>query len=520
LDDDLAEPPRGVHTDAHAPLSDQELEESAFQLALAREYPGFGGVYYEPGEERLVLAVTEEGHVGLPAAREAVLEAIGEVAPLTGDAPEILSRTVEHSFLEMAEHRARLRPHLFEVPEVVSLGVDEEFNRIKVGVTDTSVTTSLLQVAAELGVPEAMIAVVLDSPAVPRMATTADSLNSRIPDRMLAGGYEVRALWNPAACSLGFTAFPSRRPATKDFVTASYCSAKEYRPETTRHGWQQPNDSSLESRTAPIGWVGEEMADPEPRRCGFLWLKKCRHADALLVQVDTDSADIAFGKIARTNSRVESCPMGSCDTSINQDNPLIRIAATSITLDNQVVDKIGRTTGWTYGSVRETCTDIELPDFDVWITCSDKLDLLSRVGDSGSPVFRYRWKDNDSVAYLAGIMWGGPSTNNDETWMSSLDQIERDLGELVVADWGGPWVNSIEGPRYPPSRVACTWRAHAGGGAGPLRYEWSGALSGTGNPIRGIAGSGWLKVKVTDLRGQSARDSIRIYAGYYDRCDW
>ncbi len=104
--------------------------------------------------------------------------------------------------------------------------------------------------------------------------------------------------------------------------------------------------------------------------------------------------------------------------------------------------------------------------------------------------------------------------------MSSLDQIERDLGELVVADWGGPWVNSIEGPRYPPLRVACTWLAHAGGGAGPLEYEWSGALSGTGNPIRGMAGSGWLKVKVTDLRGQSARDSIRIYAGYYDRCDW
>ena len=442
----------------------------------------------------------------------------------------------------MAEHRARLRPHLFEVSVVVSLGVDEEFNRIKVGVTDTSVTTSLLQVAGELGVPEAMIAVVLYSPAVPRIATTAevpgrpsgtradeqealiaDSLNSRIPDRMLAGGYEVRALYNPGACSLGFTAFPSRRPPTKTFVTASHCSRKEYEPETDKHQWQQPHDSSGDSLTAPIGLVGEEMADPKPRRCKFLWLKKCRHADALLVKVDTDSADIAHGKIARTKSRAESCSSGSCDTSIDKNNPLIRITGTSRPLVNQVVDKIGRTTGWTYGTVFETCTDIKLefPERDVWITCSDKANLLGRPGDSGAPVFRYRWNGDDSVAHLVGIMWGSPPEDDDVTWMSSLDQIEKDLGDLVVVDADGPWVGSIEGPRYPPSRSPCTWRAHAYGGVGELKYEWSGAFSGTGNPITHTARSGiWIKVKVTDLRGRSARDSIRIYTDYYDRCDW
>ena len=54
-----------------------------------------------------------------------------------------------------------------------------------------------------------------------------------------------------------------------------------------------------------------------------------------------------------------------------------------------------------------------------------------------------------------------------------------------------------------------------------MKYEWSGAFSGTGNPITRTARSGiWIKVKVTDLRGRSARDSIRIYTDYYDRCDW
>ena len=150
-------------------LTDDELGESPQQLALAREIPGFGGVWCEPGEGsrsegRIVLALTEAGVGDLPRARGAVLAAMGQFAPPTADAPEVLGRVVEHTFLEMAEHRARLRPHLFEMDEVVSLSVDEEFNRIKVGVTDFAFASAVEEVAADLGVPVAMLEIVRGSP--------------------------------------------------------------------------------------------------------------------------------------------------------------------------------------------------------------------------------------------------------------------------------------------------------------------------------------------------------------------
>lgn len=42
-------------------------------------------------------------------------------------------------------------------------------------------------------------------------------------------------------------------------------------------------------------------------------------------------------------------------------------------------------------------------------------------------------------------------------------------------------------------------------------YRWSGVLTGLGNPVEGtVLESGYLKLKVTDMRGRSDQDSIHI----------
>jgi hypothetical protein len=97
----------------------------------------------------------------------------------------------------------------------------------------------------------------------------------------------------------------------------------------------------------------------------------------------------------------------------------------------EMFDKVGRTTGWTYGFVKKTCVDMNRPDYSGGgfgrILCQDWTSYKRAGGDSGSPVFR--WYGN--TVRLAGIHWGG-ITEGGVTYgvMSAMWNIEKDLGAL------------------------------------------------------------------------------------------
>ena len=85
VDDDPAEPQRARGLDAgEAVPGFEDLGESQLMVDLAREIPGFGGVYYEPGGERLVVAMTEASRAEFPAARQVVLSHLA-TAEVTGE---------------------------------------------------------------------------------------------------------------------------------------------------------------------------------------------------------------------------------------------------------------------------------------------------------------------------------------------------------------------------------------------------------------------------------------------------
>lgn len=74
--------------------------------------------------------------------------------------------------------------------------------------------------------------------------------------------------------------------------------------------------------------------------------------------------------------------------------------------ENETLEKVGRTTGWSSGSVEDTCTDYSSsisgePDWTK--LCSDRVDFAIQGGDSGSPVFY--WKPDGTVE-LRGIVFG------------------------------------------------------------------------------------------------------------------
>jgi hypothetical protein len=97
-------------------------------------------------------------------------------------------------------------------------------------------------------------------------------------------------------------------------------------------------------------------------------------------------------------------------------------------VQGQEANKIGRTTGWTYGTVTETCVDVLASGTNHIRLCQSIVDAGVNSGDSGSPVFALR---RGSDVTLLGILWGGSTDEaNPEFAFSPLSGVERELGSL------------------------------------------------------------------------------------------
>ena len=330
------------------------------------------------------------------------------------------------------------------------------------------------------------------------------------PDSAWRGGYQIAS--NASWCTLGFVAY--NETGQKVAITNSHCTDNDFAFDGGYFG--QPTRTWTHAR---------EIEDPNPKWC--LWWQppikigpipivpplplphKCRDADAAVLGVDWE--DIGWGQIARTIDRsgCENCAMS---VKIDQDNPTISITGVrSYNIANEILHKIGRTTGWTYGAVEQTCEDYLLPWVKVVINCTDVVDYSSDPGDSGSPVFSY--DDLRKEAELRGIHFAYLPWPASDGVMSDIRQIEKDLlredGERFRYVDPGPPTVWIEGPdtvEYWP----CKWEAHPKG-AKPFTYLWSGILSGAEKEVQGfVTESGWLKVVVRDLMDRPGEDSLYV----------
>jgi hypothetical protein len=224
-------------------------------------------------------------------------------------------------------------------------------------------------------------------------------------------------------------------------------------------------------------------------------------------------ADTAIDRwrIART---VDTSPCGCehCVQSLEIDSgdPTFVVSARNNNVfENELLNKVGRKSGWTRGNVEDTCDD--KVGTDGWIRlCSDRVDLALDDGDSGAPVFSML---PDSTVELRGVVWGEQECclGYYDMWMSDLNQIQKDLGTLIVYDPGPPGV-TIDGLTEVTPDVWCSWDAIVSDGVPPYTYQWWGMFSGSGTSIDGFVGSsgGVLFVKVTDGFGRQATDAISI----------
>jgi hypothetical protein len=370
-------------------------------VRIGREIPGFGGLFYDEQGRPTLYLLDPQG------AGAAALKSLGsEVRLVRG----------EYEFARLLDWRLELRP-LLALPGVVYLDVDEARNRVVLGLDSSSPSKSLDRDRLErellaTSVPRQAL-LLQDAAPIETLATLQSTF------RPVPGGSQILFPISPptyGVCTLGFNA---SRGNVFGFVVNSHCTGVRGEVDGIRY---------LQSVPAS-GAIGTEVADPaffteSPCPAG----RRCRLSDSAFAKYDKAKQGI-LGRIARPVAG--GSELGSL--TVNPAGARFSITGRiSSPLAGDVVHKVGRTTGWTYGTVIATCADTNISSSDISLLCQSRVRAGAGGGDSGSPVF-YRTGSSTKVK-LAGILWGGSTDPQlGPTYVfSPLENIEEELGPLKV----------------------------------------------------------------------------------------
>lgn len=352
------------------------------------EIPGFGGFFYD--------------EAGLPTVHLLDPENAGAARETFG--ADVQVRQGAWEFRQLAEWKSGLIP-LLSLPGAVLLDIDEELNRLRIALDATAEDREANRERLERE---------LIFSGVPREALVVDEIEPAVPARLLLGGFSpipagVHVSFDNSFCTLGYNV---RREVAGDFgfLTNSHCSRIGGVTEGTVY-------SQPDSRRA----VAVEVDDPRftsdplcpPGRF-------CRYSDALFARYD-DPVFGAVATVARTEYRGHNT--GSRQT---VENPFRVASVDPFPPVGSEVNKIGRTTGWTYGRVSLSCVDVNVAGSNLTLYCQHVVRGGARPGDSGSPVFR--WRDGKiQWVQAVGLLWGVSTLH---FYFSPIHNIEVELGKL------------------------------------------------------------------------------------------
>jgi hypothetical protein len=299
-------------------------------------------------------------------------------------------------------------PEVMEIPGTVFADNDEVAGKVVFGVENEHAANGVRQALARRGIAESDYAIELTAPIVMMQGT--QTLRSEFASKV--GGLQIH--FTRYLCTLGFNAISN---GTASFITNSHCTATQGGVEGTQY--YQPTSS-----TGRV--IATEVADPTYKKGGQCPKgKKCRWSDASRAAYASGVAS-SLGVIAKTTgvntgSLTMSGTFSIGGTSDETNFPL-----------GTVVQKVGRTTGWTSGAVTRSCVNTSVSGSTVYLFCQTFVSdpagaTVVGSGDSGSPVF----SGGTSSVTLYGILWGGSSDNKSFVF-SPFAQITQELGALTV----------------------------------------------------------------------------------------
>jgi hypothetical protein len=366
---------------------------------LDRQVPGFGGFFLDAsGEPTIYLA---RGVSRAPA--EQALSAYMAARGLSAAALHV--REARYGWQQLQRWQDAATNGAFSVNGTVYVDNDETTNRVRIGVENIGTAGQVRAAAARLGVP--VDAVIVDQ--VAPIVQVASLQN--VVDRPVRAGVQIN--FPGFLCSVGFNATSG---GVKSFITASHCTTKQGGVENT------PYYQPLQSVDGTV--IAREVADPAyTRGAGCPGGRTCRYSDASRAAY-VNGANQALGLIAKTsganNGSLEI--VGSFTiTSDDCTSTLGGCVAVGTT-----INKVGRTTGWTAGTLTNRCVNTGVQGTRIVQLCQNFVSAGVGGGDSGSDVFV-----GTSNVMLAGVLWGGSSSGNQFVY-SPFANVVRELGPLTT----------------------------------------------------------------------------------------
>jgi hypothetical protein len=381
------------------PPSDERIGADPLQqpddpVALVRGIPGFGGFFFDrEGAPTIYLRDV--------AARGQVERALGPWLAAQGIRTATLQvRRADYDWASLERWQGWATSQALAMRGAVWVDADEARNRVTIGVERGTPAAELRSAVARLGVPLAAVLVEAVEPV--KLAAT---LRDRV--RPVVGGLQIN--FPGFLCTHGFNA---TRSGQRSFITNSHCTNTQGGSEGTPY-WQP-------SQGVAPGQIATEVADPAYTTGGGCPSgRRCRRSDASRARYASGTTS-TLGRIARTNAANN----GSITITGN-----FNITAEGSASVGQTVHKIGRTTGWTRGSVTGTCVNVNVSGSNITQLCQTLVTAGVGGGDSGSPVFRRQGTTNNVT--LVGILWGGSGTTL--YVFSPISKIEMELGALTTS---------------------------------------------------------------------------------------
>jgi hypothetical protein len=399
----------------HLPTLDEEF------VRISREIPGFGGWYYDASGRLNVVMAPAAPSLSATEMRSrlaANLTALGEDAAAAQTA---VVKAGQYDFAALdAMHRQVM--NVLGIPGVVYTDADEVANRVAVGVSNATAAEAVQHAVGMLGVPREAVVVRTTSPVQAMVGQPGTMTNHTLRDRIrpTAGGLEVTGAF---VCTLGFNVRSPTHPA-QGFVTSHHCTQTP--GAVTGQVFWQPT-SAAGNR---IGWEVRDTAFFTGGSCPAG--RRCRRSDSAGIRYDAGVSN-AFARIFRTTG------VNTGSLEIDPANPMFNITAErSFPSVGNTMHKVGRGTGWTSGTVSQSCVAINL-DPDITYQCQEITTGAAGImgpGDAGAPVFEPFPAGQLAEVRLVGMAWG--SIGADGFVWSAMIEIRANNPARPAAQ-GGAW---------------------------------------------------------------------------------
>lgn len=361
---------------------------------LARQVPGFGGFYLD-------ATGTPTVHLTRGSDRGNAERALAGYLAARGLGPEALQvQEGRYGWQQLERWQDAATMAAFESAGAVFVDNDETVNRIRIGVEDLNAMGQVRAALARSGLPDEAVIIQRAEP----IAMVATLQN--VVTRPVQAGVQIN--FPGFLCSVGFNATSGGQ---NSMITASHCTNTQGGVEDTPY-WQ-PLQSSQ-----PVQ-IAREVADPVYVKGGPGCPKgrSCRRSDAARA-LYINGVSGAVGTIAKTTGLGSLTVDGTFTITSDDLNNSTPVGTT--------VNKVGRTTGWTAGTMTNKCVNTGVQGSRIVQLCQNFVTAGVAGGDSGSDVFLITSGTN---VRLLGVLWGG---GGGQFVFSPLQNVIQELGPLTT----------------------------------------------------------------------------------------